>query len=96
MVKGIYLSIILDVELEVRSFFSEFFFRLAKVEGIMSFLQLATWRTEFVNLFNKYFLTKCNKYLWNRTFVFVLDVLLNLAFKPKYCGSWSGCKGHKC
>ena len=41
MVKGIYLSIILDVELEVRSFFSEFFFRLAKVEGIMTFLQLA-------------------------------------------------------
>ena len=41
MVKGIYLSFILDVELEVGTFFSEFFFRLAKVEGIMSFLQLA-------------------------------------------------------
>ena len=41
MVKGIHLSFILDVELEVGSFFSEFFFRLAKVEG-MSFLQLAT------------------------------------------------------
>ena len=40
MVKGIYLSFILDVELEVSSFFSEFFFRLAKVEGIMSTLQL--------------------------------------------------------
>ena len=39
MVKGIYLSFIL--ELEVGTFFSEFFFRLAKVEGIMSFLQLA-------------------------------------------------------
>ena len=39
--KGIYLSFILDVELDVSSFFSEFFFRLAKVEGIMTFLQLA-------------------------------------------------------
>ena len=75
MVKGIYLSFILDVELEVGTFFSEFFFRLAKVEGIMSFLQLASRRTEFVNLFNKYFLTKVNLYLWNTTFVFVIDVL---------------------
>ena len=36
----IYLSFILDVELKVGSFFSEFFF-LANVEGSMSFLQLA-------------------------------------------------------
>ena len=41
MVKGIYLSFILDVELKVGSFFSEFFFFLANVEGSMSFLQLA-------------------------------------------------------
>ena len=88
MVKGFYLSFILDVELDVSSFFSEFFFRLAKVEGIMSFLQLAAWRTEFVNLFDKYFLSKANQYLWNRAFVFVLDVVLNRAFKSKYCGSW--------
>ena len=40
MVKGIYLSFILHVEL-VGTFFSEFFFRLAKVDDIMSFLQLA-------------------------------------------------------
>ena len=83
--KGIYLSFILDVELAVVSFFSEFFFRLAKVEGIMSFLQLAAWRTEFVNLFNRYFLVKAKLDLWNTTFVFVFDVLLNLIFKPTYC-----------
>ena len=42
MAKEIHLSFILDVEVEVGAFFSEFFFRLAKVEGIMSFLQLAS------------------------------------------------------
>ena len=42
MMKGIYLSFILDVELDVGAFFSEFFFSLAKVEVIMSFLQLAS------------------------------------------------------
>ena len=39
MAKEIHLSFILDVELEVGTFFSEF---LAKVEGIRSFLQLAS------------------------------------------------------
>ena len=51
----IYLSFILDVELKVGSFFSELFFFLANVEGTMSFLQLANWRTECEVSLNKYF-----------------------------------------
>ena len=51
----IYLSFILDVELKVGSFFSEFFFFLANVEGNMSFLQLANRRTECEVSLNKYF-----------------------------------------
>ena len=38
MTNSIFLSFILDEEMEVTSFFSEFFFRLANVEVIMSFL----------------------------------------------------------
>ena len=38
MTNSIYLSFILDEKVEVISFFSTFFFRLANVEVIMSFL----------------------------------------------------------